>query len=415
LKTEDKRLFNLILLAILCALFTSWGCEEEVGFANYPPSALTITRSRWAIWTGGTLQLSGLANDLDGDPITYRWTATAGTFNPSNGGGQDVEWTAPETPGTVRITLIVSDEIEESSRSVDVDVGALVPSPLENSLALGDSGYVYILRKTSLLTIPSDVTLTLRPGVTILIDSEFGGFDVSGSLVVQGSSSENVTIGPNSSSYDTGLWSGIVITGEEAVGDLNHLYVYSSEEGIRVSDGGQITLDSCTVSTHFNFGLAIINGSKGVVRGSTIWDNGNGVSIQNSVATIRWSSIRYNSDLGIYMSAVNDTYTISVEECVVANNGENGIYLTGRVAPTIHHNSIFLNGDLVGGYAIELFNYAREDSVRAEHNFWGLAYQDSSSIAGIIYDKHDSPGTIHAYVGFIPWLSDPPVMEQVSR
>jgi len=309
--------------------------------------------------------------------------------------------------------------------SVDGDSGDIQPfkrwgptcrvdSP-RDTRALGDSGYVYILNETSLLNIPSDVTLTLGPGVTILIDSEFGGFDVSGSLVVQGSSSEKVTIGPNSSSYDTGLWSGIVITGEGAVGDLNHLYVYSSEDGILVSDGAQITLDSCTVSTHLNFGLAIINGSKGVVRGSTIWDNGSGVSIQNSVATIRWSSIRYNSGLGIYMSAVNDTYTISVEECVVANNGENGIYLTGWVAPTIHHNSIFYNGDLVGGYAIELFNYEREDSVRAEHNFWGLAYQDTTSILSIIYDKHDSPGTIKAYVGFIPWLSDPPVMEQVRR
>ncbi len=412
---EDKRLFYLMLLVMWCTLFASWGCEEEVRFANNPPSALTITRSKWAIWTGGTVQLNSGANDLDGDPLTFRWTATAGTFNPSSGSGQDVEWTAPETPGTVRITLIVSDDIDERSISVDVDVGAIIPSSLENSLALGDSGYVYILRKTSLLTIPSNVTLTLGPGVTVLIDSEFGGFDVAGSLVVQGSSSENVTIGPNSSSYDTGLWKGIAITGEGAVGDLNHLYVYSSSDGIRVSDGAQITLDSCTVSTHFDFGLTLITDSEGVVRGSTIWDNGSGILIQNSVATIRWSSIRYNTHQGIEMSAVNDTYTISVEECVVANNGENGIHLTGRVAPTIHQNSIFLNGDLVGGYAIKLFSYARVDSVRAERNFWGLSYQDSSSIAGIIYDKYDSPGTINAYVGFIPWLSDPPVMEQVNR
>jgi len=46
------------------------------------------------------------ANDPDGDALTYRWTASGGTIDGSEAA---VTWTAPQDPGSYKITVVVSD------------------------------------------------------------------------------------------------------------------------------------------------------------------------------------------------------------------------------------------------------------------------------------------------------------------
>jgi outer membrane protein OmpA-like peptidoglycan-associated protein len=51
--------------------------------------------------------VSADAQDPDGDPLTYRWTANSGTFtNPSN---RQTPWTAPMVVGPVPVTITVND------------------------------------------------------------------------------------------------------------------------------------------------------------------------------------------------------------------------------------------------------------------------------------------------------------------
>jgi outer membrane protein OmpA-like peptidoglycan-associated protein len=56
---------------------------------------------------GRTSTISADASDPDGDPLTYMWTAAAGTItSPTN---RQSPWTAPMQPGPVLVTVTVSD------------------------------------------------------------------------------------------------------------------------------------------------------------------------------------------------------------------------------------------------------------------------------------------------------------------
>jgi outer membrane protein OmpA-like peptidoglycan-associated protein len=56
---------------------------------------------------GRTATVTADAQDPDGDPLTYAWTAAAGTL--SSATSRQSPWTAPNTPGPVRITVTVTD------------------------------------------------------------------------------------------------------------------------------------------------------------------------------------------------------------------------------------------------------------------------------------------------------------------
>jgi len=59
------------------------------------------------VLVGETSRCTATATDPDGDPVTYLWTAPAGTFNPPN--AQNTIWTAPGQPGNVVVTVTASD------------------------------------------------------------------------------------------------------------------------------------------------------------------------------------------------------------------------------------------------------------------------------------------------------------------
>jgi peptidoglycan-associated lipoprotein len=56
---------------------------------------------------GGAATVTADAQDPDGDPLTYQWTAGAGTLaNPTS---RQSPWTAPDQPGPVPFTVTVND------------------------------------------------------------------------------------------------------------------------------------------------------------------------------------------------------------------------------------------------------------------------------------------------------------------
>lgn len=57
---------------------------------------------------GEASALSATASDPDGDPLTWAWSATAGTLVPGVPG--EAAYTAAETPGVVTVTLTVTDD-----------------------------------------------------------------------------------------------------------------------------------------------------------------------------------------------------------------------------------------------------------------------------------------------------------------
>jgi len=70
---------------------------------------------------GGQSRLSATATDPEGGPVTYRWAAPSGTFNPTN--AANVTWTAPNQEGNVPVTVTAQDNRgAEATNSVTLQV-----------------------------------------------------------------------------------------------------------------------------------------------------------------------------------------------------------------------------------------------------------------------------------------------------
>jgi hypothetical protein len=100
----------LLLLASGCFGLVLWGCAEraaEVVVAqNQPPQLVSLTADRTVIGLGETATITAAAVDLDGDPLTFTWLATAGQIQ---GSGSQIVWTAPNEWGTQFIRCEVDD------------------------------------------------------------------------------------------------------------------------------------------------------------------------------------------------------------------------------------------------------------------------------------------------------------------
>jgi len=59
------------------------------------------------VQVGQSCTLTATGNDPDGDQLTYRWAAPAGTL--ANPGDRSTLWTAPQQEGPVQMTVTVND------------------------------------------------------------------------------------------------------------------------------------------------------------------------------------------------------------------------------------------------------------------------------------------------------------------
>ncbi|UCF04526.1 MAG: right-handed parallel beta-helix repeat-containing protein [bacterium] len=392
----------LLMLSTACILAT--GCEEEITFKNAPPGNITITKNKCFLATGSVLMLEGNAVDDDGDEVFYSWQAEDGTFTPQSGEGKEVAWTAPATPGTVRITLKVTDRIDERTKSIDVEVGEKFPPFIAGHVTLTDNGYPYVLTSAGRQLISSTSSLEIESGVRIIIDSGSGGLLVRGDIIVKGTADRNVSFEPNACPGEEKIWGGIVLLGRDADGTFEHAQVFSADSCIQAVDGANCILEDCWVRDNPTLGIGIFGNSVVEITNCHIEYNGTGLDVRNSNATVRTSSISYNTKDGVYLEDTLGVKVALFEGCTVTNNNWNAFLVSDFYSPIITQCSIFSNGQ----YAIRLTFYPRGDTLKAENNFWGLAYQDSASIAGVIYDAKDSPQTINAVVDFQPWLPDDP-------
>ena len=406
-----NRLILYEVVALLAFVLFAAGCEDTVEFVNSPPSELAIYRSKCTIWTGGEMKLTASATDLEEDPLAFSWICDVGTFTPPDGVGEEVTWKAPDAPGSVIITMNVSDGVADKSLSIAVEVGEEITTPIYGNVLLDNKGYPYILTDNQPTVISANSRLTVGPGVELIVDSEFGGLDVRGGLDVEGRSGNMVDIGPNSCSGVTKTWGGIYLSGASAAATFKHMNAYAGTGGIQLIEGATATIDSCNITDQDDAAISIVEGASAIITNCKIWDNGTGIFVSNAEFTLQSSSIRYSKTRGISVAVITDQHAVyaqSIEGCVVANNGYDGIYLVGEASPVIHQCSIFFNGlEVSEGYAVRLNNYMAGDTVRAENNYWGATTE--LEISEMIYDRADNPATIGAYVGFIPWLTAEPV------
>jgi hypothetical protein len=94
--------------------------QESPPFTNTAPFIDSLVVSSSTVEPSATVSLNAVAHDEDtNDTLTYKWTASAGTFAASNSSAPI--WTAPATPGRYELTLTVSDG-RGGSRSVTLSI-----------------------------------------------------------------------------------------------------------------------------------------------------------------------------------------------------------------------------------------------------------------------------------------------------
>lgn len=401
-------------LSICCAaIFLLIGCEGGGNFKNTPPSELSISVSKCYVQTNGTITLIGSAVDDDEDSLTISWKASAGSFTPVSAIGAIVYWKAPAEPGTSTITMTVTDQIEKKSKTQNITVCVPFPGAITTSTTIENIGYTYMLTNEDPLRIPAGVTLAIEPGITIIVGSTTGGFEVYGRLVAIGTPANKIRFAGNSCADGSGLWAGIYLDERSGTASLRHVEVAEGKDGISANNGARMSLDSCEIYNQADIGVSVLAKSSADIHSCKIWDNGTGIYLRNSPATIHASSIRYSDGNGIEIDVSRDSSAIQadIDGCTIANNGGNGLLLAEKSAPAIHNCSIFSNGENPGGgYALRLIAYSMQDSLRAEHNFWGVGNNTALKIAALIFDRTDAPGSIMAYVSFAPWLEASPAM-----
>jgi hypothetical protein len=107
---------------------------------NLPPTITSLTAD--AIWTlpSGSIDVACDASDLDGDELSYEWTASGGDIS---GAGVVVSWIAPEEVGIYDITVVVKDgHGREDARSVSLSVATGTPPTIEDLVVTADHKYL---------------------------------------------------------------------------------------------------------------------------------------------------------------------------------------------------------------------------------------------------------------------------------
>lgn len=101
---------QVLMMVLQCAGFgPRVGGVDITGVLNQPPQIRSVFVSSLSALPGQTLGVRVTAVDPDGDPLSYAWTGTCGTFfDPSD---RDTTWTAPSAGPSCDLTITVSDDV----------------------------------------------------------------------------------------------------------------------------------------------------------------------------------------------------------------------------------------------------------------------------------------------------------------
>ncbi len=396
----------MVLTFFSTILATVSGCDDSLDFNNTPPSGLAITRDKCYLGPNDAVTLTGQATDNDGDEISYSWTAETGTLTPADGQGQVVIWRAPDSHGTYRVVLKVTDELDYTSKGIDLDVGRNLDDLHGDAVILDQTDYAYVVPNDGLLNISGLSTVTIEAGVTVVFNEGTGGFGVAGTLVINGTAQDRVLLMPNKCPGEDRPWKGITFSGAQAVGNLNYVTITSSADGLDVEDGAIVTADNIIVDQTTGDGVSVNSGANLTLSNSKIWENGGGIYVENGILLLQGSTIRYNGNYGFSMIENIGPFDVAVDSCVVANNDQYGFVMAMEANPVINNCSIFLNGpDGVAGRTLMLSTgYTNTDPIDMTGNCWRVttAPEIESQI-----NKNGAAVT----VDFSGWLEEPPVKD----
>jgi hypothetical protein len=104
-------------------------CSSEE--PNQPPSITSLVADPTSLAPGGGSTIACVANDSDGDALSYTWTCTGGTIS---GTGDTITWIAPSVAGAYIVEVVVDDGnggSEDDSVAISVAV-----APTDGSISI---------------------------------------------------------------------------------------------------------------------------------------------------------------------------------------------------------------------------------------------------------------------------------------
>lgn len=122
------KLLSGLTILVLASLLID-GCTS----GNQPPLISSFTASAERVNPSGSCQAECVAQDPDGDKLSYTWSASGGSIS---GEGSVITWTAPETPGDYTITVKVTDGRGGKARTQLTIVVAVNRPPVIASLTV---------------------------------------------------------------------------------------------------------------------------------------------------------------------------------------------------------------------------------------------------------------------------------------
>ncbi len=107
--------------------------------SNRAPAITNLSTDRQNITPGGSTSVTCVANDADGDIMTYSWNAADGTIS---GTGNKISWISPNKVGDISITCVVSDGKGGEARQTVLVKVAPADSSITINLVREESGSV---------------------------------------------------------------------------------------------------------------------------------------------------------------------------------------------------------------------------------------------------------------------------------
>jgi hypothetical protein len=110
---------------------------------NRAPTISSLTADAYWTLPSGSLNLTCVASDPDGDELSYEWSSSGGDVS---GTGAVAKWIAPEEAGIYDITVVVSDDYGRSDTKVlPISVASEQPPTIEELLITTDRyGHCYL-------------------------------------------------------------------------------------------------------------------------------------------------------------------------------------------------------------------------------------------------------------------------------
>lgn len=114
----NRRILSVSLISAYILLAIGCGGDEEGGI-NLAPQIFVFEVESDIVEPGSQVPVTIEVADLEGDPISFEWSATGGAINGDSTGAL---WTAPDHERKYQIELSVSDGYKSTTSTIDIQV-----------------------------------------------------------------------------------------------------------------------------------------------------------------------------------------------------------------------------------------------------------------------------------------------------